>query len=103
MLTLFDTDGTTVIGTNNDVHYNDNVFDALDFREADPFLLNLSLPAAGTYYLQVEAFTPATELAGDNYILLTATTKIPEPSTLLLAALGQLGLLGFIRRRRYAA
>lgn len=97
-LTLYDTDGMTVLATSDDLFYEGNNFlngsaSALSF---DPFLVNIPIAAAGTYFLGIQAV--ADNAIGDQYSLLTGFVAIPEPSTAVLAVLGaSVWMLGRIR------
>lgn len=97
-LRLFGTDGTTVLASNDDVAFSGNSFGVGSIAEQDPFLLNIQLPSAGTYFLEVSAVSGGA--AGDDYQLLTGFAAIPEPGT--VAMLGLAGSAGLIRRRRRA-
>lgn len=88
-LRLFDADGTTVLATNEDVHYDGNTFDSGTFRQNDSALLNISLPDAGTYFIEVASLGAVGGDADGFYTLLFGAdmTAIPEPSSLLLMAM----------------
>ncbi|QDS99178.1 PEP-CTERM sorting domain-containing protein [Adhaeretor mobilis] len=98
LLTLYDTDGTTVLATSDDLFYQNNNFlsgstTALSF---DPFLVNIPLSTAGTYYLGLNGV--ADNQVGDQYALLTGFVAIPEPTSLLLIAVGATAMLARSRR-----
>jgi hypothetical protein len=97
-LTLFDTDGTSVLATNDDVRYNGNVFNAGTLREKDPFLLNIALPSNGTFFLKVEAAAAGTH-SGDLDGAYDLIFAIPEPGTVGMLVLGVVSLLSQRRRR----
>ncbi|MFK7787928.1 MAG: DVUA0089 family protein [Phycisphaeraceae bacterium] len=96
-LTLFDTDGTTVLLSNDNAGYSGNTFNIASNISNDPFLLNAQLDEAGTYYLEVKATSPGSESVGDDYFLLVGADVVPEPSSLAFLAMG--GLLAARRRR----
>ena len=53
-LRLLDTDGSTVLASNDDIRYSGNVFDAGTIRSTDSALWNIKLPSAGTYFVEVK-------------------------------------------------
>lgn len=107
-LRLFDTDGISVLGDNDNILYDGNVFGSGTLREEDSALLNISLSAAGTYFLEVSNLGPVIGEGetddGGVYSLIFGVdmTVIPEPGSLALLVSGAivLGIGGFRRRRR---
>jgi len=78
-LTLVDRDGTTVLAENDNVLYDNDLFNFGTTHHYDAFLLNIPLREDGTYYLSVTR----TFVAGDDpgsYNLLFATGSDPTPS-----------------------
>jgi hypothetical protein len=99
VLTLFDTNGTTVLATNNDIFYSGNSFNSTTMRETDSLLLNFTIPSTGTFFLRVSDSSTDT----GNYDLFTTlsdapSTAVPEPSSIVLTAMGFAGLV--LGRRR---
>jgi hypothetical protein len=89
-LRVYDSDQTTVLASNDDVFYDGNLFDAGTMHETDSFLLNIPLPAAGTYYIEVSSNGPVTDPTGGGFydLIFAAAEVVPEPvhSALWLAA-----------------
>jgi hypothetical protein len=96
-LELLDQSGT-VLAANDSVFYSGNTYDSGSERSIDPFLLNIPLASAGTYYLRVsESSSPQlTGEAGNAYILLAGVNLVPEPATLPVLLLAAAPL--FLRR-----
>jgi hypothetical protein len=101
-LTLFDTDGTTILAMVDNTTYLGNAYNNGTLQTLDSSLLNITLPTAGTYFLRVSAFanTPATA-AGGAYNLVFGVTAIPEARAWLSMGIVSLSTVGmsFLRRR----
>lgn len=105
MLRLFGASGSSLLAQNDDVFYSGNVFNSGTFRAFDSHLLNIWLPTAGTYYLEVSSVGEigAGDAAGDYYMIF-AYDAVPEPSSVALLSLASLfGLAHLWRRRRASA
>ena len=99
-LTLFDTDGTTLLAYNDDTSFNgpgDMTSPSLNS------FISYTFTTAGTYYIRVSEFNEQAPPYGDvlstdgNYQLhVSSISTIPVPSSLLLMIPG---LLGYIRIR----
>ncbi len=97
VLRLLDSDGLT-LGFSDDVLYNGDTFAGITTRESDSFLLNIALPSAGTYFLEVSSFS---NLELGEYELIfghNAIAAVPEPGGTVL--LGIASALTLIRRKR---
>ena len=97
VLRLLDSDGLT-LGFSDDVLYNGDTFAGITTRESDSFLLNIALPSAGTYFLEVSSFS---NLELGEYELIfghNAIAAVPEPGGIVL--LGIASALTLIRRKR---
>lgn len=78
--------------------YDGDTFGAGTDHGDDAFLLNVRLPAAGTYYFQVASAGPSGGTASGEYQVLFGAMAVPEPSGMGLLGLVWIGLLG--RRTR---
>ena len=80
MLRLYDTDGTTVLASFDNTTYNGNAFNNGTHQGFDPSLLNISLPGAGTYFLEVSSVGNHDASSGGAYNLVfgVAAAAIPE-------------------------
>ena len=83
-LRLFDTDGSTILATNDNVSYTDDFFGFGGPRVFDAFLLNIELPHDGTYFLEIGPSISSPAEVGD-YDLIFATSSVPEPTSFMLA------------------
>ena len=105
VLTLYGTDGSTVLFSNDDTHFTGNTFLGGAFRSRNSFFVNVSLPAAGTYYLKVNPFSA--ETIGDAYALTIGISPdlsiIPEPVTGILLSFLFFAGQAFARQRRRAS
>ncbi len=97
LLTLYDTDGTTVLFSNDDTEYSGNTLYNSTFRENDSFLAVVELSNTGTYYLSVASVGNRGGPPGGDYNLIFA---VPEPSSWVLIVLGGVGFAATGRRRR---
>ena len=94
LLRLYDADGTSILGENDNVWYEGDVFDGGVMRETDSFLLNILIPEAGTYFLEVSVGAPfADPLPGGFYELIFAAAAVPEPTGALVWMIVGGGLL----------
>lgn len=96
VITLFDTDGLTILANNDDTILSGTAINQGGSQYSlDSSIYNFLAPADGSYFLQVAPFN-AGEIG--SYDLLFATTAIvPEPGTaLVLSIMG----LGFATRHR---
>lgn len=91
-VSLIDTNGTSVLFSNNDRRFSNNVWNTGFLVNLDPMILNFAMPYSGTFYLDVEA-----NGGSGNYDLLVLI--IPEPSTMMIAVFA-LGVMGSRRRRK---
>ena len=97
-LTLYASDGTTVLASNDDIAFGGNTFNGGTSYSDDSILLNYLLQNDDTYYLQVRDYSTDT----GNYALLTILddSRVPEPSTLVLVGIGLAGAGIRLRRRK---
>ncbi len=103
ILRLIGTDMSTVLASNNNVVYNGNTFGSGTFGFLDSFLVNISLPTAGTYYLEVSSFGNIGGNPGGVYTLLfdADVAAVPEPASLaMMLTAGGLCCLRIRRRRQ---
>jgi hypothetical protein len=103
ILQLYDADGTSLLASIDDTSYNDDAFNNGSFRTWDSSLLNILLPAAGTYHLEVSAYGNIFGPPGGSYNLLFGVREVPEPCGLLLLPLALSWLCCLRRRRRQAS
>ena len=99
-LEIFDTDGTSLLLANDDAVYSGDEYGAGGFGSSDSFLINVTAPTAGTYFLRVSA---ANGTDTGNYSLIYGAdtiAAIPEPGG--IAFLTLLGICCYARRRRWA-
>ena len=99
LITLFGTDGTSVLATNDDTFVSStavNLGGSLYSRDSS--IYNFLAPTDGTYFLKVD-----TASAGDTgfYELLFAATSmaVPEPGSAMLLAVFALGIATRRRNR----
>ncbi len=105
VLELLDGSGS-LLTSSDDIAWDDNDYHdpgSPEEEEMDPFILNWAI-SAGDYYLRVSPATSDIDKSiesGDNYWLVSATLPaiIPEPSSLVLASFGLVGLALFGWRR----
>jgi hypothetical protein len=83
ILTLYSTDGTTILASIDDTRYVGNTYNAGSAVSLDSSLVNVLLPTAGTYFLEVKAFGNAGGPAGGAYNLVFGVAAIPEPMSVL--------------------
>ena len=100
-LRLLDTNGTSVLASADDISYTANAWNDGEFRSFDPALLSITLPTAGTYFLEVSASAEFGPLPGGLYNLLFGVQSVPEPSYALLT-LTVFGWVATSRRRTRA-
>jgi hypothetical protein len=93
-LTLIMPDGVTPVP--GQPSFNDDEFESFDSA-----LIDVLLPVTGTYYVRVGVtqFLPNDTGKYELYLYRFRTSAVPEPTTLVLVALGGLAALGSIRRR----
>lgn len=94
VLTLFGPDELEIIAMDATM-FDGDVYGMGTLRSTDPFLINVLLPHAGTYYFMVSG-TPADSLG--DYSLLIGFQAIPEPGSVVV--LGGFACLVITRRRR---
>ncbi|MDZ4819299.1 MAG: hypothetical protein SGJ20_10035 [Planctomycetota bacterium] len=90
-LELFDSGGLPMF-TVDDLLYDDDTFNAADFRQTDPAMLNIPIASPGFYYLKVSPTVFADVGMSDGYWLMAGFQPIPEPSTFVLAAVSLVAL-----------
>jgi len=96
ILTLFDTDGTTDLVTNDDTRFSaDAVNQGGSVYSEDSSIYNFLAPTTGTYFLRVSPFPGS---GTGSYHLLFAATAIPEPAAAGILMCCLLG--GWLARRR---
>ncbi len=101
IIRLYDTDGTTILGQNDDIRWNATTYGLTSGGTSeglDSTLLNILLASGGTYFLEVDGFGSDT----GTYELLMAVTPVaavPEPSTAAIFLLGG-GAVAVVQRRR---
>ncbi|MEM7625595.1 MAG: PEP-CTERM sorting domain-containing protein [Planctomycetota bacterium] len=94
-LEVIDTDGTTVIAANGDNEYSGNTFGSGGNGSEDPFLVNVALPEAGTYFVALSAEELLTQTG--VYQITLGIQDVPEPTTAVVLAAA---CLAAVRRRR---
>lgn len=96
VLTLFDTDGVSLLATNDDGNHSGDTFGMGGIGGTDSFIINVPIAVAGTYYLRVAAFSGGT----GNYNLLVGAniTSVPEPAAITFLGLAGIGMIA--RRRK---
>lgn len=103
-LRLLDTDGVTVLASNDDVLFSGNLYDGGTLRELDPTLMGITVAGPGTYYLEVSSVGNLNGVAGGNYSLIFGieedTASVPEPGSLTLCLVAAAGVGVVARRRR---
>ncbi len=98
-LTLYDTDGVSVLATNDNARFDGNTFNSGTLRSFDAFLNNISLDAAGTYYLEVSSAGATSGDADGLYSLLVGVnsfSSVPEPTSFVMFMIAG----SFVWRRR---
>lgn len=103
VITIYDSDGTTVLATADDLRYNGNVLGQQAKRSKDGALFRVFLPSDGRYYLSVDSYLQNGAKATGNYELVLFTSSVPEPSALALLACSALGFGARQWRRRRQA
>jgi hypothetical protein len=100
LLRLLDTDGTTVLAFNDNTTYAGNAYNNGAFQSFDSNLLNISLPAAGTYFLEVSSAGNFAGAPGGLYNLVFGVATIPEARAWLMMGLACVaaGMIHAIRR-----
>jgi hypothetical protein len=96
-LELFDSVGTLLFGVDN-LHYDDDTFNAATFRQFDPAMINIPLSSPGFYFLKVSPTVFTDVGPTDGYWLMAGFRPIPEPASLSTLCYA-LGLLTLPRRR----
>jgi hypothetical protein len=98
-LRLYDTDGVTVLRSNDDVRFGPTTFD----QAGDPvyvtgsMILNFPVNVTGNYYVEVTGTGAANT---GNYELFVMAQSVPEPTTIAFIALSGCGVGLVIWRRR---
>jgi hypothetical protein len=102
MLRLYDTDGTTVLASFDNTTYNGNAFNNGTHQGFDPSLLNISLPGAGTYFLEVSSVGNHDASSGGAYNLVfgVAAAAIPEAQAWLALSVVSAVVVGASAWRR---
>ncbi len=96
ILEIFDTDGTTLLASNDNARYSGNVYGSGGSGSNDSFLINVELATAGTYYVRVSSVGSDTGVY--NLIVGANLTAIPEPASgVILLCVG--AGIAFRRRR----
>ncbi len=102
VLTLLDSDGTTILSTADDILVGNDTYNSGTKLYDDSFLLNIDIASAGTYYLQVSSAGNLSLGAGGAYDVLVGfdgdNLSVAIPSVLSLSLIGLLGM----HRRRYS-
>ncbi len=96
ILSVFDTDGISLLGSNDDTHYSTSTFGAGTLRSWDSILFNIPILTSGTYYVKVRGYGSD---AGNYELLLHSDTVVPEPASWLIF-MGLVGTATVMRRRR---
>jgi hypothetical protein len=80
-LRLYSPDGMSILGANDNVLYDGDLFDASVMHESDSFLLNVLLPTAGTYFIEVSSNGPQSDPSGGGIyeLIFAASEVVPEP------------------------
>lgn len=97
-LELFDLGGALLFSVDN-LHYDDDTFNAATFRQTDPAMINIPLSSPGFYFLKVSPTVFSDVGMADGYWLMAGFQPVPEPASLSIVGCG-LGLL-VVSRRRY--
>ncbi len=94
-------DAGVELSFSDDLLYDGNTFGSGTDHGDDAFLLNVLLPAAGTYYFQVASTGPSGGTASGEYQVLFGAMAVPEPGALALLSLVMI-CAGSHRTRRKA-
>jgi hypothetical protein len=78
-------------------YYSSTAFNDDEFETLDSIIIDLRLPADGTYFVMVDVFDPTVD-TGNYELFIYTFTPVPEPGTLGMLGIGAVGLLA--RRRR---
>lgn len=100
-VTLYDSNGTTILSTVHDTRFENNTFGSGPIQARDPFMLNIPLPSPGTYYLKVSSTGNIRGNPGGNYNLILGVT-VPETPPILYCLTAAFALLSWrsLRHRR---
>ncbi len=96
-LSLYGSDGITLLAGNDDIWFSGNTFNGGNYYSDDSILLNYLLPETGTYYLQVR--DRGTGTGYYDFFVTLEDTAVPEPGTLVLAGVAVMGVVIRARRR----
>lgn len=96
-LELFDSGGALLFSVDN-LHYDDDTFNAATFRQFDPAMINIPIAGPGFYFLKVSPTVFADVGLSDGYWLMAGFQPVPEPASLSILCCA-LGVLVVSRRR----
>lgn len=99
-LTLFDMNGITTLVQNDDTSVDGDSMNPGDFTYSnDASIYNFLASSSGTYFIQVSANSSSD--IGNYFLLLAATTVVPEPGSALIIALAFAVTISHRRSRRW--